>query len=79
MCYKVTCSKCDKTSWGGCGRHVVSVYKGIESEQHCLCKDWPGVPSTDRFPPLAAKTEGASPFAATTDEVDPMSNLRKTN
>ncbi|CAN1156706.1 hypothetical protein LINPERPRIM_LOCUS20364 [Linum perenne] len=43
MCYKVKCSSCGKTSWGGCGRHVQSVYKQVPQAQRCICKDWPGV------------------------------------
>ncbi|CAN6482177.1 unnamed protein product [Victoria cruziana] len=43
MCYKVSCSSCGKTTWGGCGRHVASVHKQIAEGQHCLCRAWPGV------------------------------------
>ncbi|KAM3305120.1 hypothetical protein P3S67_011986 [Capsicum chacoense] len=43
MCYEVKCSSCGKTSWGGCGRHVPSVYNRIPEGQHCQCKNWPGV------------------------------------
>ncbi|KAK3231167.1 hypothetical protein Dsin_003048 [Dipteronia sinensis] len=43
MCYQVKCSGCGKTTWGGCGRHLPSVYKSIAEGQHCLCRDWPGV------------------------------------
>ncbi|OIT38251.1 hypothetical protein A4A49_01061 [Nicotiana attenuata] len=46
MCYEVKCSACGKTSWGGCGRHVPSVYNRIPEGQHCQCKDWPGVKTT---------------------------------
>ncbi|KAF7138519.1 hypothetical protein RHSIM_Rhsim07G0216100 [Rhododendron simsii] len=43
MCYEAKCSKCGKTSWGGCGLHVRSVYNRIPEGQHCQCKGWPGV------------------------------------
>ncbi|CAN4122476.1 unnamed protein product [Withania somnifera] len=43
MCYEAMCSTCGKTSWGGCGRHVPSVYNRIPEGQHCKCKSWPGV------------------------------------
>ncbi|KAL5844626.1 hypothetical protein ACOSQ4_010584 [Xanthoceras sorbifolium] len=43
MCYQVRCSSCGKTTWGGCGRHLPSVYKSIPEGQHCLCRDWPGL------------------------------------
>ncbi|XXG64733.1 hypothetical protein AAC387_Pa05g2604 [Persea americana] len=43
MCYAVACSKCGKTTWGGCGWHVASVYRQIAQGQHCLCRQWPGI------------------------------------
>ncbi|BAH95771.1 Os12g0596101 [Oryza sativa Japonica Group] len=43
MCFKVECSKCGKFTWNGCGKHVASVYDGIEKGKHCTCKPWPGV------------------------------------
>ncbi|XXG64732.1 hypothetical protein AAC387_Pa05g2603 [Persea americana] len=43
MCYAVACSKCGKTTWSGCGRHVASVYQQIPQGQHCLCQEWPGI------------------------------------
>ncbi|KAG1348123.1 hypothetical protein COCNU_06G019520, partial [Cocos nucifera] len=46
MCYEVKCRTCGKSTWGGCGRHVASVYRRIGEGQHCLCRDWPGVSST---------------------------------
>ncbi|KAK4779366.1 hypothetical protein SAY86_006894 [Trapa natans] len=47
MCYEVKCSKCGKSTWGGCGRHVSSVHKRIPEGQHCLCRSWPGVNAAD--------------------------------
>jgi hypothetical protein len=55
MCYKVECSKCGKFSWNGCGKHVASVYEGIEKGKHCSCKPWPGV--------VDAKPEGSTSAA----------------
>ncbi|RUP44433.1 hypothetical protein BC936DRAFT_149465 [Jimgerdemannia flammicorona] len=37
MCYAVTCSKCNKTTWKGCGRHVDSVMKNVPVENQCTC------------------------------------------
>ncbi|CBI18271.3 hypothetical protein PVL29_024555 [Vitis rotundifolia] len=48
MCYEVKCSTCGKTTWGGCGRHVPSVYERVQKGQHCLCRDWPGVKLGDQ-------------------------------
>ena len=43
MCYEAKCSGCGKVTWGGCGRHVASVYNRIEEAQRCMCKAWPGI------------------------------------
>ncbi|KAH7660978.1 hypothetical protein IHE45_15G031900 [Dioscorea alata] len=47
MCYIVSCATCGKSSWGGCGRHVESVYRQIKQGDHCLCRGWPGVKLPD--------------------------------
>ncbi|KAB1220442.1 hypothetical protein CJ030_MR3G009902 [Morella rubra] len=47
MCYETKCSTCGKTTWGGCGRHVASVYKRVPEGQRCNCQDWPGVKAGD--------------------------------
>lgn len=38
MCYAVTCSKCGKTTWAGCGQHVDQVMRGIPKSQRCQCR-----------------------------------------
>ncbi|KAH7673567.1 hypothetical protein IHE45_08G015400 [Dioscorea alata] len=43
MCYKVDCKQCGKVTWGGCGKHVLSVYNSVEKGKHCMCRSWPGV------------------------------------
>ena len=35
MCRAVTCRKCGKTTWAGCGRHVDSVRRGIRAADWC--------------------------------------------
>ncbi|KAH6796172.1 hypothetical protein C2S51_037158 [Perilla frutescens var. frutescens] len=60
MCYEVKCSKCSKTSWGGCGRHVPAVYKQIPEGEHCHCKHWPGVNPGDNSAAAAADSDGSS-------------------
>jgi hypothetical protein len=61
MCYKVECSKCGKFTWNGCGKHVASVYEGIEKGKHCSCKPWPGVDTKAEGSTSAAK-EGETPL-----------------
>ena len=35
MCRAVTCKKCGKTTWAGCGQHVDQVMRGVSSAQRC--------------------------------------------
>lgn len=35
MCRAVTCKKCGKTTWAGCGQHVNEVMRGVPSAQRC--------------------------------------------
>jgi hypothetical protein len=35
MCQKVTCRKCGKATWSGCGQHVSQVMRGIPKSQQC--------------------------------------------
>jgi hypothetical protein len=36
MCSRVTCRKCGKASWSGCGNHVEIVLRGVPKSQRCL-------------------------------------------
>ena len=35
MCRAVTCKKCGKTTWSGCGHHVDQVMRGIPRSERC--------------------------------------------
>lgn len=35
MCQKVTCRKCGKASWSGCGQHVDQVMRGVSKADRC--------------------------------------------
>ncbi|KAI9335148.1 hypothetical protein BDR26DRAFT_805112 [Obelidium mucronatum] len=37
MCYQQKCSKCQKTTWGGCGMHVQAAMAGVPEDQKCQC------------------------------------------
>ncbi|GLB40715.1 hypothetical protein LshimejAT787_0805860 [Lyophyllum shimeji] len=37
LCRLVTCDKCKKTTWAGCGQHVESVMKDVKEEDRCVC------------------------------------------
>lgn len=35
MCYAVTCKRCGKTTWAGCGQHVEMVLQGVPKSKRC--------------------------------------------
>jgi hypothetical protein len=35
MCRAVTCKKCGKITWAGCGQHVSQVLAGVPASQRC--------------------------------------------
>ncbi len=35
MCRQVTCRKCGKPTWAGCGQHVDQVMAGVPKAQRC--------------------------------------------
>lgn len=35
MCRAVTCRKCGKTTWAGCGQHVDQVLRGVPRADRC--------------------------------------------
>lgn len=35
MCRAVTCRKCGKATWAGCGSHVNQVMAGIPRDERC--------------------------------------------
>jgi hypothetical protein len=35
MCQAVTCRRCGKTTWTGCGQHVDQVMRGVPRENRC--------------------------------------------
>jgi hypothetical protein len=38
MCSPARCSRCGKTTWSGCGRHVDSVMRDVPETQRCRCE-----------------------------------------
>ena len=41
MCYPVTCNRCGKTTWDGCGEHVDEVMGSVPKPQQCVCDSSP--------------------------------------
>lgn len=39
MCTRVTCSKCKKPTFVGCGRHVEQVLGDVPKEDRCHCRE----------------------------------------
>jgi hypothetical protein len=39
MCRKVTCRKCGKATWSGCGQHAEDVLRGIPKVERCTGHD----------------------------------------
>lgn len=37
MCQRVTCSRCGKPGWRGCGAHVEKALRGVPPEERCQC------------------------------------------
>ena len=37
MCRRVTCSKCNKPTFAGCGMHVEQVLGGVPKDKRCQC------------------------------------------
>lgn len=35
MCTRVTCRKCGKQTWTGCGQHVDQVMRGVPKANRC--------------------------------------------
>ena len=38
MCRAITCSKCKRPSWAGCGAHVEQVLGHVPQAERCQCK-----------------------------------------
>ncbi|MEO7093640.1 MAG: hypothetical protein ABI175_10345 [Polyangiales bacterium] len=43
MCRAITCSKCKKPSWAGCGAHVEMVLAHVPPADRCSCPPSPGI------------------------------------
>ncbi len=35
MCSRVTCNKCGKATWSGCGQHVEQALAGVSAKDRC--------------------------------------------
>ncbi|NNN08934.1 MAG: hypothetical protein HKL85_07045 [Acidimicrobiaceae bacterium] len=39
MCRRITCSKCGRPTWAGCGQHVEQVLGGVPKSKRCNCAE----------------------------------------
>lgn len=37
MCFQVTCDKCGKATWSGCGYHVEQALADVDLDERCVC------------------------------------------
>ncbi len=35
MCHRVTCKKCGKATWAGCGNHIEQALAGVPQSERC--------------------------------------------
>lgn len=38
MCSRITCGKCKKPTWTGCGQHIDQALKGVPKSERCRCR-----------------------------------------
>lgn len=53
MCRAVTCNKCQKPTWAGCGAHVEQVLGHVPPAERCQCR------ATDAAAPAGPGVMGA--------------------
>lgn len=53
MCRKVTCEKCHKATYAGCGMHVEQVLGGVSKSDRCACRE-----AQQAAPPAGAPATG---------------------
>ncbi|PQP92497.1 hypothetical protein Pyn_24916 [Prunus yedoensis var. nudiflora] len=60
MCFRVDCKQCGKYSWGGCGKHLATLYASIDEGKHCMCRSWPGVAIPKQGTPTAQQSAASA-------------------
>jgi hypothetical protein len=56
MCRRVTCEKCGKPSYAGCGAHIEMVLGDVPKAERCTCRE-----AVATSPESATATRPASP------------------
>ncbi len=39
MCHRVTCRRCGKPTYAGCGAHIEQVLGDVPRDQRCRCRE----------------------------------------
>ncbi len=39
MCQQVTCSRCGRPTWTGCGQHIETALAGVPEADRCHCQE----------------------------------------
>lgn len=42
MCRQLTCERCGRPTWAGCGAHVEQVLGHVPKDQRCRCREGAG-------------------------------------
>jgi hypothetical protein len=50
MCRRVTCARCGKPTFAGCGAHVEQVLGDVPRDQRCKCDEKPDDPKSRPTP-----------------------------
>ena len=37
MCHEITCARCGKPTWEGCGEHIEHALKRVPVNERCTC------------------------------------------
>ena len=40
MCYQIKCNVCNKTAWGGCGKHLDKIKREVSINDRCNHVKW---------------------------------------
>ncbi len=51
MCSQVTCQRCSKPTWAGCGRHIEQALANVPRQLRCTCRELPQKQALEPAPP----------------------------
>jgi hypothetical protein len=48
MCRRVSCDRCKKPTYAGCGAHVEAVLRDVPASERCRCRERDVTPQIDQ-------------------------------